>query len=90
VSDAPKPALNLVVLHETNFRQPAATLRVIADEIEAGQYGAVGEVAIALLGTRLEVFCAGPNADATSAACLLQAGANKLIAAIVGHGADDN
>lgn len=89
MSDAPKPALSVVVLHEHNYRQAAPTLRAIADEIERGELGKVGCVVVALLGDQLEVFAAGPEADATSAACLLQAGANKLIAAIVGHGKDE-
>jgi hypothetical protein len=89
MSDAPKPALNVVVLHESNYRQPAATLRVIADEIEAGVYGHVGSLAVALLGDRLEVFAAGQDSDPTSAACVLQAGANKLIQAIVNHSIED-
>ena len=36
------PALNVVQLYDSNHRDPVATLRRIADEIEAGQYGDVG------------------------------------------------
>lgn len=80
--------MKVITLHEHNYRQAAPTLRKIADEIEAGDYGAVGTVAIALLGDRLEVFAAGPDSDGTSAACVLQAGANKIINALVNHGVD--
>ena len=37
---------------------------------------------------RLEVFAAGPDSDGTFAACVLQAGANKVINALVNHGVD--
>lgn len=90
MSDAPKAPLSVVVLHEHNYRQAAPTLRAIADEIERGDFGEVGCVAVALLGNQLEVFCAGPDSDATSTACVLQAGANKLIGMIVGHGKSDS
>lgn len=79
-------ALKVVTLYDSNVRDPAATLRVIADEMDAGRYGAVGCVALAILGDTLTVHAAGPDSDSTSAACVLHAGFNKLIKPIEEHG----
>ena len=78
----------VTAIYETNFRQPAATLRVIADEIEAGKHGEVTQVAIVLLGDTCEVFGAGPDADGSTIATLLQAGASRMINAVAQHGRD--
>lgn len=82
----PQPNLKVVTLHETNFRDAAATLRIIADEIDAGAYGAVGCVAVALLGDTMEVFGAGPDSDGSSVALLLHAGFVRLSKSIEEHG----
>ena len=79
----------VVTLYETNFRDPAATLRHIADEIDAGKYGAVGTLGVVLLGDTCEVFGAGPDSEPCSTALLLQAGAHRMIAAIANHGATE-
>lgn len=68
----------IVTLHQSNFRDPAATLRDIADEIEAGKYGAVGCLGIVVMGDDLEVFGAGPDSEGPAVAVLLHAGFNKL------------
>lgn len=78
--------LKVVQIHDTNFREVTATLRTIADEIDAGTYGTVGNVSLVLLGDRLEVFSMGPDSDSTSAVCVLQAGANKLLQPFLEHG----
>lgn len=79
-------SLSVVSLYDSNIRDPSATLRRIADGIEAGSYGDVGEVAIVLLGDRCEVFSCGPASDPSTAVMLLQAGAHRMIAAIAKHG----
>lgn len=76
----------LVVLHGTNFRDPVKTLRIIADGIEAGEYGAVGCVGLVLLGDKCEVFGMGEDAEAPSVALLLHAGFAKLSRAVEEHG----
>lgn len=73
-------------LFKTNYRDPAATLRVIADQIEAGRYGPVGCVGVALLGNTMEVFGMGEDSDAPSVAMLLHAGFARLSGAIEVHG----
>lgn len=76
----------VVQLRDSNFRDPSATLRKIADEIEAGDYGAVGSVAVVVLGDTMEVFAMGEDAEAPSAALLLHAGFLRLSRAIEEHG----
>jgi hypothetical protein len=78
----------VVQLHESNFRDPVATLRKIADEIEAGQYGEVGCVSVALLGDTMEVFGAGVDSEAPSVAMLLHAGFMRLAGSLERHGRD--
>lgn len=78
--------LTVVTLYPSNYRDPAPTLRVIADEIDAGRYGDVGCVGVALLGNTLEVFGAGRDSDGTSTGMVLLAGAMRLLNPIVYHG----
>jgi hypothetical protein len=78
--------MKVVTLHESNFRDPAATLRVIADQIEAGKFGKVGCVALAVLGDTLEVFGAGVDSEPPSVAMTLYAGFARLSKAIEEHG----
>lgn len=84
-----KPKLAEVVsLYETNSRDIPAMLRKMADDIEGGTYGEVGEAAVVLCGDTLEVFGWGAAQDGCSSATLLQAGAMRLIRAVEGHGRD--
>jgi len=78
--------LKVVTLQESNFRDPAATLRLIADDIDSGKHGQVGCVAIVILGDELAVMGLGPDAEAPSVALLLQAGIQKLVEPIVNAG----
>lgn len=73
-------------IYETNYRDVPATLREIANQIEAGKYGAVGSVGLVLLGDTLEVFGIGPDSEAPSTALILNAGAMKLTMPIINHG----
>jgi hypothetical protein len=78
--------MKVVEIHKSNFRDPVATLRVIADQIEAGKYGEVGCVAVAVLGDTLEVFGAGIDSEAPSVAMTLHAGFSRLSKSIEEHG----
>ena len=80
----------LVTLTESNYRQAAPTLRAIADEIEAGKYGAVGCVAVAILGDTMEVFGAGIDSDAPSVALLLHAAFLRLSRSVEEHGREES
>ena len=76
----------LFTLYESNMRDPAATLRVIADGIESGKYGEVGCLGVVLLGDTMEVFGAGPDSEGPSVAVLLHAGFMRISGAIESHG----
>ena len=78
--------LKVVTLNESNFRDPVATLKKIADEIEQGEYGHVGCVGVVVLGNSLEVFGAGEDSAGPSVASVLSAGHIKLVSGMVEHG----
>lgn len=73
-------------LYPSNFRDPGATLRVIADQIESGKFGAVGSIGIVLLGDTMEVFGAGPDSEPCSVALLFQAAIQRFAREIERHG----
>lgn len=76
----------VVTLHESNFRDPVATLRNVADDIEAGIFGDVGSVAVVVLGDTMEVFGMGQDSEAPSIALLLHAGFMRLSRSVEQHG----
>lgn len=73
---------NLVLMRETNLLDVPATLRRIADEIEAGKYGEAA-AAVVVLDTDLEVFYMGTGESAPNAHLLLHSGAAKMMAAVM-------
>lgn len=79
--------LKVVTLQESNFRDPVATMRKIADDMEAGEYGEIGSVGVVLLGDKMEVFGFGPDSEAPSVALLLHAGFMRLSKSVEEHGA---
>lgn len=81
-------SLKVVTLHESNYRDPVATLRVIADAIEKGEYGEVGCAGVVLLGDKMEVFGMGRDSEAPSVALLLHAGFMRLSKSLEDHGRD--
>lgn len=81
-----KPELKVVTLHESNFRDPVATLREIADQIEAGEYGDVWTVGLVLFGDTLEVFGMGVDSDGPTIALLMNAAALRLARKLEEHG----
>jgi hypothetical protein len=76
----------VTTIYPSNFRDVAATLRAIADEVEAGKYGEVGCCGVVLLGDRMEVFAMGPDSGAPSGALLLHAGFASMSRAVEDHG----
>jgi hypothetical protein len=78
--------MKVVTLNESNFRDPVATLRQIADRIESGEYGAVGCVGVVVLGDTMEVFGMGQDSEAPSVALLLHAGFMRLSRQLDEHG----
>lgn len=79
-------APKLAVLRETNFRDPAAELRRIADHVEMGTYGAVGCIGVVVLGDTMEVFRAGADSEPCSVALLLHSGFLRMSLEIEKHG----
>lgn len=75
--------MKVVTLHESNFRDVAATLRVIADDIEAGKHGEVGLAALVMrtsLDTDdVEVFAAGPNSEPETTTLLFYKAFQKMM-----------
>lgn len=80
------PELKVVTIHDSNYRDTVKTLRLIADQIEAGQFGAVGCCAVVILGDRLEVFGMGPDSDGAAVHLVLCAGVARLQSTLLEHG----
>ena len=78
----------VIRLYKNNYRQAVPMLRKWARNIETGEYGDVGSVALVVLGDKLRVFGAGPEADQATIAALLQAGNLKIVNRMVRHGED--
>lgn len=79
-------SVDVETIYETNLRDIPTMLRCLADEIEEGEYGAVGSVACAVLGDELSVFGWGPNCNAGEVHLLLCAGANYMVQPIINKG----
>lgn len=69
----------LVVLRETNVLDVPATLRKIADGIEAGEFGEAVACTVVLDAHSLEVFYMGSGEAGPNAHLLLHAGAAKML-----------
>jgi hypothetical protein len=82
--------LKVVTIHESNFRDPVATLRVIAKEIEDGTYSKVETVGIVMMSEQgLTVFGLGPYSDASHISLLMQAAINRFARAIEEYDGSD-
>jgi hypothetical protein len=61
------------------YKDPATMLRNIADDIEAGKYGCVETIVVALMAEDgYETFGGGKNSDLMACAYLFQACATRL------------
>lgn len=69
----------LVVMRDTNPLDIPATLRNIADAIEAGRYGEALGCAVVLDADKLEVFYTGSGEAGPNTHLLLGAGMAKMI-----------
>lgn len=72
--------LKVVTLNETNFRDIAKTMRIIADGIESGEFGIAHTAAIVITGSEVSVFHLGAG-DVSDAVFALHVGAHKLVGA---------
>jgi hypothetical protein len=75
--------VDLRVIHETNLKDVAATLRNIATEIEAGTYGKPQGCVLVLDADDLGVFYMGLGEAAPNAHLLLAAGGAKMLRAVL-------
>lgn len=74
---------NLVLLRETNLLDIPATLRNIAADIEAGEFGKAQGCAVVLDADGLEVFYCGTGEAGPNAHLLFSAGAAKMVARVL-------
>lgn len=75
--------MTLHLLRETNLPDVPATLRKIADGIEAGTFGVPHGCAVVLDAATLHVFFTGNGEAAPNAHLLLHAGAAKMVQAVL-------
>lgn len=81
-----RPPLTVVDFPVSGIRDPATCLRNIAAEIEAGKWGEIGTLAVAVFGDTLEVFGAGPDSAGPTIALVFQAAALRFASEIELHG----
>ena len=74
--------MKVIELTKSNFRDIPATLRRIADDIEAGNFERVEDIAVVVQGDQLNVFHAG-RGDVGSAFMLLACAQRKLEHAVL-------
>lgn len=70
--------MKVVQYPNANLRDAPAVLRAIADQVERGDFGDVGEVAVVLAGDSLNVFGFGKRQDTTSTHYMLCCASRKL------------
>ncbi len=74
--------MKVVTLHESNFREAAASLRAIADEIDAGEHGEVAVVGIAMRSSTepdgVHLFSCGPESEPPITAMLFYKAFHKM------------
>lgn len=80
----PEQKLKVVPLQESNYRDIVATLRVIADQIESGEYGNVNDAALVIQGTTFDIFHMGKG-DVETAHLILACAQRKLELAAINH-----
>lgn len=79
-----KPLATVTTLFGSNFRDIPTTLRIIAEQIEAGEFGEVKEGALVISGVSLEVFGLGEtNHDGGSTHLILGCAMAKLQNAVL-------
>lgn len=76
----------IIEFDNTSQRDAVATLRKIANDIEAGQYGEVDSVAVCLLGDTFEIFGMGDDRTGEKVSLLFQAGVQRIANAVESHG----
>ena len=75
----------VATLYESNHLQISQTLRVIADQIDAGEYGDVRHCVMALDGSETSYFSFGPEHTDMRAIALHSIAKAKIINALIGE-----
>jgi len=80
-----KPDLKVVgEIKPPEYKDPVKMLRNLADDIEAGKYGAVNSIAIATFGDDgLQVFGGGEDSVGPTIAMVFQAASMKMCQSLV-------
>lgn len=81
-------ALKVVDFPVSEYRQPSRMLRNLADQIEAGDFGEVGTIAIAVFGDKLDVFGGGPDSAGSTCALVFQAASLRFAREIEQYGGE--
>lgn len=83
-----KPDLKVVgEISPPDYRDAVKMLRNLADDIEAGEFGAVNSLVLVRFGDNgLQVHVGGRDSDFGTAMLLLTAGVNKLTGPLLEHG----
>ena len=79
-----QPPLKVVPLHESNNRDIVAALRLVADQIERGEFGQVNDCAMVLQGPTFEIFHMG-SGNAETAHLLFACAQRKFELAVLDH-----
>lgn len=79
--------LKVVSIYPSNFRDPAAALRSIADRIDAGELGEVGTCAVAIFADELTVYGSGPYSEGPTVHYLFCSAANFMQQQLTAYGA---
>ena len=75
----------VVTLYESNHLQLSQTLRVIADRIDAGEFGEAGHCVMVLDGSETNYFSFGPDHTDMRAIALHSIAKSKIINAMTGY-----
>jgi hypothetical protein len=84
VPEKEEPKLKVVPLQESNYRDISTTLRLIADQIDSGEYGNVNDCALVLQGATLDIFHMGAG-NVETAHLLFACAQRKLELAVIEH-----
>lgn len=80
--------MNIIEFPLGDLPDVAKMLRKLADDIDAGEYGAVDACAVVMTGFGLDVFGFGPNGNADRTIFLLEAGKAQLVSTLRSQYAD--
>jgi len=78
--------LTVVDFPGVDLRDPVKGMRNLADQIEAGDFGAVGSCGVVIFGDTMEVAGFGIDSDGPTMSLLFSAAAHRFVREIEEHG----